>query len=110
MKIIEFYNKGAQVVVESSVGDMNRTFSSGAAEDVQIGYVPTSKAKVVDGPAHDTIEHGGKTHLLLRGGYIYEVELRIGDVVKQDVVSAEHGHLALPLPNGAEVASVTAVE
>lgn len=110
MRIVEFYTKGAQVVVEGSGVDMNNSFTSGAAEDVQIGYVPTGKAKVVDGPAHDTIDHGGKKLLLLRGGYIYEVELRIGDVVKQDVVSAEHGHLSLPLPAGAEVASVVAAE
>lgn len=110
MKIIEFYSKGAQVVVESAGVDMASTFTSGPAEDQQIGYVPTSKAKPVDGAAHDTINHGGSEHLLLRGGYIYEVELRIGDVVKQDVVSAEHGHLALPLPAGAKVVSVTAAE
>jgi hypothetical protein len=107
MKIIEFYNKGAQVVVESAGTDMSHSFTAGIAEEQQIGYVPAGKAKPVDGAAHDTIEHDGKSYLLLRGGYVYDVKLRIGDVVKEDVVSAEHGHLALPLPAGATVDSAT---
>lgn len=107
MKIIEFYKKGAQVVVESAGTDMSSTFTTGAAEDQQIGYVPSASTKPVEGAAHDTIKHGGKSYLLLRGGYVYDVRLRIGDVVKEDVVSAEHGHLALPLPAGATVESAT---
>lgn len=110
MKIIEFYSKGAQVVVEGSGSDMSVSFTAGASEDVQIGYVPTSKSKAVSGPAHDVIEHNGKTYLLLRGGHVYEVELRIGDVVKSDVVSAEHGHLSLALPAGATVTAVATAE
>ena len=110
MKIIEFYKKGARVVVEGRSGIDPLTFAPAASGDEDIAYVPSGQAKVVEGAAHDLLVHGGVTYLLLRGGHVYEVTLDIGGVTKEDVVSAEHGHLSLPLPAGAKVTSVNEVE
>lgn len=110
MKIIEFYNKGVQVVVEGASGDRNKKFSSGPAKDVQIGYVPTGKAKPVEGARFHVLEHGGSRYLLLRKGYIYDVSVIAGEVVSHDKISAEHDHIILPLGAGVELDHVGEAE
>ena len=46
---------------------------------------------------------------MLNAGHVYEVAMLVGGIEKNDVVSAEHGHVILPLPKGAEIVSVEAV-
>lgn len=100
-KIIDFYNSGAQVVVPAVAVDMTHTFgaSAGGAEDEQIGYEPRGNAKLAEGAAYDELEHAGARHLLLKGGHVYAV--KVADDLH--VISAEEGHLSLPLPKDAEV-------
>lgn len=105
MKVIEFYNQGAQVVIESPAVDMTHAFTaSGTGETIQVGYEPKSNSKVVEGPAHDIIEHEGSRRLALKGGHVYSVTIVKGeDDIEAHVISAEHGHLLLPLPKDALV-------
>jgi len=110
MKIIDFYKKGARVVIERSAGINPLTLAAGTGGEEDIAYVPSGGAKVVEGPAHDTIVHAGTTYLLLRGGYVYEVLLDINGSEKSDKISAEHGHLILPIPAGASVVAAENVE
>lgn len=109
MKVLGFYKKGAQVVVAGGASDRKRTFVGGTGGDVQVGIIPADGARRVNGAAWDVVEHKGVKHLLLKQGFLYEVSLKIGDVQKNDVVSAEADHLILPLPNGAVVAGVSPV-
>ena len=109
MKVLGFYKKGAQVVVAGGKADRTRSFDGGRGGDVQIGVVPADGARQVSGAAWDLVEHKNTKHLLLKKGFVYEVELKIGDVVKNDVVSAEADHLILALPNGAVITSVSPV-
>lgn len=113
MDIIDFYTKGARVVVKGSGGSgMGASFGSkdrGGA-DVEIGYKPTAKAKPVSGPAHDVLKYNGATYLLLRGGYEYDVILAAGDELKDERISALGGHLAFQLPSGHTVSAVEAAE
>jgi hypothetical protein len=104
MEIIEFYNKGAQIQIQHPGVDMTHSFTaSGSGEVEQIGYEPKGNAKPVEGPAHDIIEHDGKTLLALKGGHTYSVTL-VGEEDKPDApplvhtISAEEGHVLLPLP------------
>jgi len=105
MEIVDFYKSGAQVVVRTEASDMTHSFtaSTDGGEDVQIGYVPAGRAKPVSGAAHDIIEHEGERYLLLKEGHVYDVTIVAGDAISSDVVSAEHGHLSLPIPAAAEV-------
>ena len=105
-KIIDFYNSGAQVIATGKkVGgvDMSRTFGAAPVRttpDREIGYEPKPNSKLADGASYDELVHGGKRHLLLKGGHVYAVKIGEGDM---HVISAEEGHLSLPLPAGAEV-------
>lgn len=109
MDILGFYKKGARVVVRGSGSDRSKRFSAGKA-DVEIGVVPAENARMVADAAFDIVQHRGVKHLVLNAGHEYEVHLKIGDVEKRDVVSAEHGHVALALPKDAVVLSVSGVK
>jgi hypothetical protein len=101
-EIVDFYNGGAQVEIPAQTVDMTHTFSGGAdadAEPTQIGYEPKANSKLADGAAYDEIKHDGQRWLLLKGGYIYAVKFNS----EQHVVSAEEGHIQLPIPKGAHV-------
>lgn len=102
-EIIDFYNQGAQVQVAAQTVDMTHTFSGGSessdSEPKQIGYEPRGNSKLADGAAYDELEHDGQRYLLLKGGYVYDVTVNGED----HVISAEEGHLSLPLPKDAEV-------
>ncbi len=104
-KIIDFYNSGAQVVVKGFTSggvDMTHTFGSTpavAVPDKDIGYQPKPNSKLAKGASYDELEHEGNRHLLLKGGHVYAVKL--GEATH--VVSAEEGHLILPLPAEAVV-------
>lgn len=108
MDILGFYKNGARVVVRGSGSDRSKSFSGGLA-DVEIGAIPADNARRVSGPASDVVEHRGVKHLVLNAGHIYEVSLKVGSVEKNDVVSAEHGHVAVALPKDAVVVSVQGV-
>ena len=100
MEIIDFYNKGAQVQVPTEGVNMTHSFTaSGSGEPREIGYVPKPNSGKPEGAAFDVIEHRGKSHLLLKGGHIYSVRLDADGPAH--VISAEEGHVALPLPAGA---------
>lgn len=104
--IIDFYNGGAQVTKTSGGIDMTHSFgASGTGETEEIGYVPKANSKKVEGPAHDTLEIDGKPHLLLKGGHVYDVAIgkEGAEDIEVHVISAEEGHVSLPLPKGASV-------
>lgn len=106
MKIVDFYNQGAQVQIEHPGVDMTHSFTaSGSGEVEEIGYVPKPNSGRPQGAAHDIIEHDGKTMLALKGGHIYDVAIGAdGDEdIKVHVISAEIDHVLLPLPSGAVV-------
>lgn len=109
MDILGFYKNGARVVVRGSGSDRSKSFSGGIG-DVEIGVVPGENARRVNSAAHDVVHHRGVNHLVLNAGHEYEIHLKIGDVEKRDVVNAEHGHVALALPKGAVVVSVSGVQ
>jgi hypothetical protein len=112
MNVIGFYNKGVRVVIPGAAGgiDRHRSFGGGGASaDVELGIVPAKNAKLVTDAAHGVIKHDGVEHLVLNAGHVYEVAMLVGGIEKNDVVSAEHGHVILPLPKGAEIVSVEAV-
>ena len=110
-EVLDFYKGGAQVIVETTGGNMTSTFEDGGAGDiVDIGYVPKGAAKPVKGPSHDVVTHGGHRHLLLKGGHVYEVLLENGDTETVDNISALGGHISVQVPDGFRVAEVHAVE
>lgn len=102
-KIVGFYNKGArvQVVVPGRGVDMRRSFTAKRVPDsvIEIGYKPRPNSKLASGPSYDELEHEGDRYLLLKGGHTYAV--RVGD--SDHVISAEDGHIALPLPRDVDV-------
>lgn len=101
-KIVDFYNSGAQVQVPVEASDMTHTFSGGVdggGEPEEIGYHPRGNSKLAEGAAYDELEYEGKRHLLLKGGHVYAVKVN----GEQHVISAENGHLSLPLPADAEI-------
>ncbi len=100
--VVDFYNGGAQVQIPASTIDMTHTFGGGGdggEEAEEIGYHPRGNSKLVEGASYDELEHDGKRYLLLKGGYVYDV--KVGD--KEHVISAEEGHISLPVPAKAEV-------
>ena len=106
MEIVDFYNQGVQVQVPTEAVNMTHSFTAtGTGEPKEIGYVPKSNSKKVEGPAHDIIEHDGKTLLALKEGHVYSVTL-LGEDADPDnpaldvhTISAEEGHVLLPLPD-----------
>lgn len=100
-QIIDFYNGGAQVQLPAQSVDMTSTFTAvvGDGEPTELGYEPKGNSKLAEGAAHDEIKVDGKRHLLLKGGHIYAVHFNS----TQHVVSAEEGHISLPIPKGAHV-------
>lgn len=104
-KIVNFYNSGAQVVVKGQPAgrvDMARTFTvtkGKATPDREIGYEPKPNSKLAKGAAYDELEHRGTRHLLLKGGHVYHVVID----GEQHVISAEDGHLSLPVRKNATV-------
>jgi len=110
MNIVEFYKKGARVTVDEPAVDNHSTFGASTSGGVvDIGYVPTAKAKPVEGYAWDVVVHNGEQLLVLKGGSVYDVVLAVGDKEKSDTISALGGHLAIPVPASHEVVSVAPV-
>lgn len=106
MKVVDFYNQGAQVQIEHPGVDMTHSFTAGGSGEVEeIGYVPKSNSGRPQGAAHDIIEHDGKSLLALKEGHIYDVTIVGPDDTPETTplvhaISAEHGHVLLPLPTG----------
>lgn len=106
MRVVGFYKKGAQVIIESDGVDNHSSFSAGGATPEQIGYVPSDSEKPVKGAASDVLSYNGSQYLLLRAGYDYEVELMVGKKPKQDIISSEYDDSIIELPKKAKVVSV----
>lgn len=114
IEIVEFYNQGAQVRLHTpgsgGRGLSMKTFTGGASGKVvpakveEIGYEPKANSKPAKGASHDILERGGKKSLLLKSGHAYDVIITHADGrVTDHTISAEVGHIVLPLPHGAEI-------